>query len=56
MYNGINAQVRSCKDPEPFQMVFPDVTFFFLLSFFQALASPLDQRIHMGEEREKEKE
>ena len=32
------------------------VIFFFLLSFFQALASHLDQRIHMSEEREKEKE
>jgi hypothetical protein len=29
------------------------VIFFFLLSFFQALASHLDQRIHMSEEREK---
>ena len=37
-------------------MVFPDVIFFFLLSFFQALASHLDQRIHISEEREKEKE
>ena len=46
-----------CKNPEPFQMVFPHViVFFFLLSFFQALASHLDQRIHMSEEREKEKE
>jgi hypothetical protein len=47
---------RSCKYPEPFQMVFPDVIVFFLLSFFQALASHLDQRVHMSEEREKEKE
>jgi len=30
--------------------------FFFLLSFFQALASHLDQRMHMSEEREKENE
>ena len=37
-------------------MVFPDVIFFSLLSFFQALASHLDQRIHISEEREKEKE
>ena len=43
-----------CKKPEPFQMVFPGVIFFFLLSFSQALASHLDQRIHMSEEREKE--
>ena len=47
----------SCKNPEPFQMVFPHViVLFFLLSFFQALASHLDHRIHMREEREKEKE
>ena len=49
--------VMSCKNPEPFQMVFRDIiVFVFLLSFFQALASHLDQRIHMSEEREKEKE
>ena len=29
---------------------------FFFSSFFQALASRLDERIHMSEEREKEKE
>ena len=48
----------SCKNPEPFQIVFffPQVIVFFLLSFFQELASHLDQRIHMSEEREKEKE
>jgi len=46
-----------CKNPQPFQMVFPDViVFVFLLSFFQALASHLDQRMHMSENREKEKE
>jgi hypothetical protein len=49
-------QLGVCKKPEPFQMVFPGVIFFFLLSFSQALASHLDQRIHMSEEREKEKE
>ena len=50
-------QTSSCKNPEPFQMVFPDViVLFFLSSFFQALASHHDQRIHMSEEREKEKE
>ena len=46
-----------CTNPEPFQRVFPDViVFFLLLSFFQALASHFDQRMHMSEEREKEKE
>ena len=45
-----------CKIPKPFQKVFPDVIVFFLVSFFQALASHLDQRIHMSENREKEKE
>ena len=45
------------KSPEPFKIVFSHVIVFFsLLSFFQALASHLDQRIHMSEEREKEKE
>ena len=48
--------VGGCKNPEPFQMVFPALSFFSLLSFFQALASHLDQRIHMSEDREKEKE
>ena len=47
--------VEYCKTAEHFQMVFSHVIFF-LLSFFQALASHLDQRIHMSEEREKEKE
>ena len=37
-------------------MVFPDVIVFFLLSVFQALASHLDQRIQMSEEREGEQE
>ena len=45
-----------CKNPEPFPIFFPEVIVFFLLSFFQALASRLDERIHMSEEREKEKE
>jgi len=44
------------KIPKPFQKVFPDVIVFFLVSFFQALASHLDQRIHMSENREKEKD
>ena len=37
-------------------MVVRHVIVFFVLSFFQALASHLDHRIHMSEEREKEKE
>jgi hypothetical protein len=37
-------------------MVVRHVIVLFLLSFFQALASHLDHRIHMSEEREKEKE
>ena len=45
-----------CKSPEPFEMVFPHVIVFFsLLSFSQALASHLDQRIHMSEEKEEER-
>ena len=46
------------KTPSPFKLCFfPQViVFLFLLSFFQQLASHLDQRIHMSEEREKEKE
>ena len=46
----------SGKNPEPFQMFFSHIIVFFLLSFFQALASHIDQRIHMSEQREKEKE
>ena len=45
--NAITIHLGVCKNPELFQMVFPDVIFFFLLSH-------LDQRIHMSEEREKE--
>jgi hypothetical protein len=44
------------KIPSPFKCFFPEVIVFFLLSFFQALASRLDERIHMSEVREKEKE
>ena len=48
--------LRSCKNPEPFQIVFSRrYRFFFLLSFFQALASHLDQRIHMSEGKGKGK-
>ena len=45
-----------CKTPRPFKWLFQTLSFFFLLSFFQVLASHLDQRIHMSEERKKEKE
>jgi hypothetical protein len=44
------------KTPRPFKWFFQTLWCFFLLSFFQALASHLDQRIHMSEHREKEKE
>jgi len=48
--------VGVCKNPGPFQIVFSRRYRFFSSSFFQELASHLDQRIHMSEEREKEKE
>jgi hypothetical protein len=43
------------KNTSPFKWFFQNIVFS-LLSFFQALASHLDQRIHMSEEREKKKE
>ena len=44
------------KTPSPFKCFFSHIIVFCLLSFFQALASHIDQRIHMSEQREKEKE
>ena len=43
-----------CKNPSPFKCFF--IRFFLVLSLFQGLASHLDQRIHVSEQREKGKE
>ena len=40
-------KVGLSKNPDINQMVFPDVIVFFLLSFFQVLASHLHQAIHI---------
>ena len=48
--------MRSCKNPEFLQIIFPRLLFILLFYFFHAQASDLNQRIHMNKEREKEKE
>ena len=48
--------IWGCVKPRALSNGFSRRYRFFLLSFFQVLASHLDQRIHMSEERKKEKE